>query len=680
MGRAACLPAGREMEARSAKGIFLGFSILFACLMSSPLFAFEYVSGEVLVEFKPNAITSHHDGVSTASFSVNSSASKGIMDRHGLLDIDNVFHSSRKFSAKNRVTDQVNLPDHLSNTYKLTFSNEADIFQVISELQQTGDVAYAEPNYIYKTCASPNDTYYDDLPADPNQWGLFKVHLTPTGSDTSGWDLCKGASETVIAIVDTGVEWDHPDLAANIWANSGEIPDNHIDDDGNGYIDDVRGWDFVDADNDPMDINGHGTHCSGIASAVTDNGIGIAGAGWTCRIMAARAGDSDGSFADADIVAALEYAADNGADVISMSFGGPTNSMTMSNAIDYAYSKGCFLVAAAGNKNTSAYSYPAAQSDVMAVAASTTNDYKTSYSNFGDWVDIAAPGGDNTDQKNDIYSTYIGPSYEFLAGTSMATPLVAGIAGLVRAKHPDWTNSMVFHALQATADPVLDPVYKSVMGAGRVNAYRALAYNTYADISFPAPSSAVYDTVVNIIGSASWEGSGHYTVSTAEGRVSSEAGFIDINYSTSRVSSGILAVWDNEGLSGPYTIRLMVNDQSSIEARIVVYLGGSRNRVKIVGKPLGGPNPFNPNVNDKFVIHYKLSSDADIRLIIYSLTGRMLLEKRYSAGESGGKRGDNLVEWDGKDHLSRYLANGAYLYQIVSNGMVIGDGKIAVYR
>jgi len=254
----------------------------------------------------------------------------------------------------------------LSNTYLINFSPSADVRGAVLALNQKPNlIIRAEPNFIAKTQQvpvqqvqiapilpiPPNDPLY------PQQWHLAKVKAE------DAWGIERGNPNTVIAVIDTGVRWNHPDLAANIWINSGEIPNNNLDDDNNGYIDDVRGWDFVETifpcwpgedcnteDNNPNDFHGHGTHVAGIAGAVTNNGIGVAGACWFCKLMAVRAGfayqpspTAPGPFGALeydDIAQALTYAADNGADIISMSFGGYDDSQTMENAVNYAYSQG----------------------------------------------------------------------------------------------------------------------------------------------------------------------------------------------------------------------------------------------------------------------------------------------------------------------------------------------------
>ena len=247
-----------------------------------------------------------------------------------------------------------------------------------------------------------------------------------------------------------------------MWINPREIPENGLDDDGNGYIDDVYGWDFTDApnlqaegdylegDNEPIDESGHGTHVAGIAGAMPNNGIGIAGVAWGCPLMAIRAGLSLGGSSrmqDDDSASAIVYAADNGASVINMSWGSEHRSFVIQDAIDYAYEYGAVLVAAAGNSQKPTAIFPAAYRKVIAVASTEQNQQRFYQSNFGASIDIGAPG-------NVILSTQIDNRYRLLTGTSMASPHVAGVAALLLAKRPALTHEEVRHILISTADPV----------------------------------------------------------------------------------------------------------------------------------------------------------------------------------------------------------------------------------
>ncbi|MBT6842675.1 MAG: S8 family serine peptidase [Candidatus Melainabacteria bacterium] len=287
------------------------------------------------------------------------------------------------------------------------------------------------PNYLYETTTTVSND-----PLSHNQWSHDFIKPEQL------WSITKGEGITV-AVIDTGVDYTHQDLAANIWNNTDEIPGNRIDDDNNGYVDDVIGWDFVvgagsncafgedcgRSDNDPSDKNGHGTHVAGIIGAVQNNAIGISGIAPEVKIMPLRAGYSTGSSAflkTSDIIDAISYAINNDADVINMSFAGGELS-ALHDVLRLADSLGIVLVAAAGNNSTSQLMYPAAFPEVISVGAIANNTSKLSFSNYGDWVDVVAPG-------SWIFSTIPGNAYDYKSGTSMSAPLVAGVAALIKAK------------------------------------------------------------------------------------------------------------------------------------------------------------------------------------------------------------------------------------------------------
>jgi subtilisin family serine protease len=298
------------------------------------------------------------------------------------------------------------------------------------------------------------------------------------------WELETGSSDLVIAIIDTGIDYYHPDLAGNIWTNEDEIPDNGIDDDSNGYIDDVYGWDFVNDNNNILDYTGHGTTVAGVVGAVSNNNLGMAGICWDCKIMAIEAFPYAYPFVPADVMAvseAIKYAADNGADIISMSMGTHDLNSSLKDAVDYAYNKGIVLCASAGNSNLSAERYPAAFDNVIGVAATDSNDNRMEYtypsgvvaiSNYGPWVDVAAPGTEIytlTPTYFHFYNYYGGAKdYEYMTGTSYAAPTVAGLAGLIRSRNyllgPDDIKSIICE----NVDPY-DSTYD--LGSGRINAF-----------------------------------------------------------------------------------------------------------------------------------------------------------------------------------------------------------------
>lgn len=302
------------------------------------------------------------------------------------------------------------------------------VSQALNYYRSNPAVEFAEPNGYVRAYVVPNDTSYG------SQWALPKI------SAPTGWDLSIGSSSVIIAIVDTGVSSTHPDLAAKL----------------------VPGRSFVSGVTSTNDDNGHGSHCAGIAAAITNNARGVAGVGWNCRIMPVKVLSANGSGTMSGVANGISWAAQNGAKVISLSLGGGSSS-TLSAAVNDAWSRGAVVVAAAGNNNSTTMSYPAGYTKAIAVASTTSTDGRSSFSNYGSsWVDVAAPG-------SSIYSTYKDTGYATLSGTSMSTPHVAGLAGLIWSKYPSSTNSQVRARIESNCDPVGSWVAK-----GRINVYESL--------------------------------------------------------------------------------------------------------------------------------------------------------------------------------------------------------------
>jgi len=312
---------------------------------------------------------------------------------------------------------------------------------------------------------TPND------PEFSRQWGLAKINAP------AAWDAITAAVTLTIAMLDTGMDLGHPDLASQLWTNPDEIPGNGLDDDANGKIDDVHGWRFYQAANSPaedaliQDDFGHGTHVAGIAAAATDNGVGVAGVAGGARIMVVKVLDQYGNGWYSDIIAGIVYAVDNGARIINLSLGGASQSQALCDAVAYAASRGALVVAAAGNTG-GAVLYPAACADALAVAATNQTDGRPPFSNYGPQIDLAAPGVD-------IYSTWYATGiqasgYFTKSGTSMAAPHVAGAAALLWSQWPAWTPDQVRQRLLATATDVGTPGWDAYTGWGRLDVAAAL--------------------------------------------------------------------------------------------------------------------------------------------------------------------------------------------------------------
>jgi len=399
----------------------------------------------------------------------------------------------------------------MSKFYELIFSEDLDMNQVMDELVQNPYVRSVTPIY-----AMPVAGIQPDDPEFYRQWGIKKIN------DTTAWLYEKGSDTAKVAIVDTGVDYDHVDLMNNIWVNPGEDNDhdmvvydnspadsNYVDDDLNGRVDDLIGYDFFSGfsgltcwpgedcnipDNNPDDFNGHGTHCAGIAAAISNNTYGVAGVagGWGgglgpyagVRIMCLRAGGSAvdpdygyeaGYINTANAAQAIDYAAMMGADAISCSFGFPSYSdPAFTAALQRADTAGAVVIHAAGNEGSTVGSYYdthniGGKKLIMSVAWTNSDDRKNSSSNYGNWIDVCAPG-------TNIYSTYPGSSFGYASGTSMSTPHVAGLVGLIRSHVPDYPRDDLVDLIKYQCDSMPGEILwvQGMLGMGRINAYNCL--------------------------------------------------------------------------------------------------------------------------------------------------------------------------------------------------------------
>lgn len=377
--------------------------------------------------------------------------------------------------------------------FDLDLATDALADRAIAEFSADPNVRTAERIRVYQIDQTPDDPKFS-LQWAFNPVGEFNIRAH------RAWDVTTGSTSVKIAIADTGVAYDHEDLENNIWHNMAEENGTDgVDDDGNGYVDDKIGWDWVasgnpheagedwqNPDDDPMDYMGHGTHLAGIASAVTDNGVGVAGVNWKAKIMCLRVGWSNwpyGYVAMDYCAQSMYYAGEKGADAYNASWGN-YNSGGLGAATDYLIAHGAVVAAAAGNDGGTGHSYLCGRSDVLAVAATTSLGKKSSFSNYGSWVDCCAPG-------SGIYSTfYRGPTdqyyYSYLSGTSMAAPFVAGLAGLVRAKFPGYSESQVRNAILDGCWDIdwNNPGYEGMLGEGLINCYNPLVNNNNVELKY----------------------------------------------------------------------------------------------------------------------------------------------------------------------------------------------------
>lgn len=366
-----------------------------------------------------------------------------------------------------------------------------NLLAVRSQLGKEAGVKRVDLDRAALTAYTPND------PKWPDMW-----HATKIKADLA-WDISFGSNTVTVAIIDTGVNTAHEDLAANLWVNTDEIANNGIDDDSNGYIDDRNGYDFPYNDPIPNDVNGHGTACAGLAAGVQDNNKGITGVAPKAKIMSLKASTDAGYFYDSNNVAAYLYAADNGAKVISCSFFSDRVSQSERDAIDNIWGRGVLPVVAAGNDNAVLPFYPGAYENVMSVAATTETDARAGFSNYGSWVDVACPGVN-------LRSTSAGGGYtDGFGGTSGATPQVAGLASLIMGMNASLTNQEVRNAIEDSAI-VLSTDFSNY---GRVDCQKALQVVNGTLAAPKKPSKVRYITPL-----VAEVGSGQYMTARMYGR------------------------------------------------------------------------------------------------------------------------------------------------------------------
>ena len=563
----------------------------------------EFVPGEILVKFRDenDAVDAGRGRNERGHLRMSNPRLNEIFGRFGIDD-------GRRPFARTRARS-------LAKVVKLT-TQTGNLKEALAALREQPEVEYAELNMIVHTQIAPNDPYYSSSGAWGQQfrdlWGLQSI------SAESAWDTSQGDG-VVVAVVDTGLDYNHEDIAANVWLNDGEVGldgngndkrSNGIDDDGNGLIDDWRGWDFVTidgtpGDNDPMDNHGHGTHVSGTIAAIGNNTLGVIGVAPHAKIMAVKGLDSGGSGSTEDLSNGIIYAADKGASVINLSWGGfgPTSQILI-DAISYAHDvKGAVVVAAAGNSNADVGTqangfYPACIRDVITVAAVNHLDAKASFSNFGAKIDVTAPGGGDTDptglliqpdrsilslkssQAGSVMTSsgqlIVGTKYLRQSGTSMASPHVAGVAALIRAQHPEFSPEQVRQALRSSANDIGATGFDTQFGYGRLNASGSLTIATPLVAQLASPVGVLnglsqVDVTGSVVGAnlSSWRL--EYGAGTAP------LSWTVIRTSSTPINSGTLATWNLAGiLDGTYTLHLVAQAATGeiYQDRLTVVLDG----------------------------------------------------------------------------------------------------------
>jgi subtilisin family serine protease len=382
--------------------------------------------------------------------------------------------------------------ESLSRIIKVTFNNSQDNSYILQMAANDPDIEYIEPAHKYHVDTVPNDSLVSQ------QWALTKIRAF------DAWNITQGSDTVLVGLVDTGIDYLHPDIKNKIYLNPGEIGldalgrdkrTNGIDDDGDGFIDDFMGWDFVDEvgypfdttggdylgwDNNPMDQHFHGTFVAGIIAAETNNLIGVAGAAPKVKILNCRAFDPTGNAQEDDAAAAILYAVQMKCKVINMSWGDNSFSLVLRDVIRYAYSQNVVLVGSSGNTTSNLPHYPSGYPEVICVGNSTEDDYLYSNSNFGSTLDLVAPG-------SNIWSLGLNNTYRSESGTSASAPFVSATAALILSLK-NFTNEEVKQIIKSTCDDLGDPGWDIKFGAGRLNIYKALSVLAPGQIKINSPS------------------------------------------------------------------------------------------------------------------------------------------------------------------------------------------------
>ena len=509
---------------------------------------------------------------------------------------------------------------------------------VLAAYRSRGDVVSIEPDYIASVADVPNDPYFSQ------QWGMTKIKAP------DAWSVTRGNSSIKIAILDTGIDLTHPDLMAKIVASQNFSSSTTVD-----------------------DLYGHGSHTAGIAAASIGNGIGVAGVGYNCSLMNVKVMDDSGSGYYSSIENGIIWAADNGANVISMSLGGGSDSSTLQQAVDYAWNKGVVVVAAAGNSASSSPSYPAYYTNCIAVAATDPNDALYSFSNYGDWVDVAAPGN--------AYSTYLNGGYATMYGTSMSTPHVAGLAGLVFSVATDTNgNGRLNDEVRSLIEANCDNIGVSGIGHGRINAYKAV-------------SAAVPPVTTGTI-------SGNIT----DAAMASPVTGASVSDGTRTATSDTTGSYTISNVpAGNYTVTATASGYSSASKTVTVTAGAAATaNFSLSTIPVNHPPVINPignqTVNEGALLQFTVTaSDPDGDPLTYSAsnlpsgatfdTGTHIFSWTPAVGQAGIYSGVTFSVSDGKSTTSQSITitvNKVVIYGQVSgtvtnaaNGTAIAGATVS---
>jgi subtilisin family serine protease len=576
------------------------------CFPPASSAAFDSRVGAIIVKLRDSGDPARPPG---AIARATASAIDEVGRRFGVVRVDTLFPSASGKAP----------PASLAHVLRVVVPDGVGPTDLEAAYAAVDGVEYVEPDYLLSLFEVPDDPYFAEQWALRNTGQSHYHVLRIPGANNDSLTISQGlpgadiqaaavlehppdaASTAVVAILDTGVDIDHPDLAGRLWINPGEIAGNAHDDDHNGFVDDVYGWDCsgdmlvvssnIKGDRDPSDRHGHGTHCAGIVGAVTGNGLGIAGVASPCRIMAVK------MFPAAFIsvaARALVYAADNGADVINMSWGGPWYSRTLKEALDYARARGVVLVAASGNDGTDVPLYPAAYPGVIAVSATDDHDRVTDFSTIGLHIDLAAPGqsilslrADYTDMYAENYEPYvhvIHQIYYLASGTSMAAPHVAAAAAWLEAVSPGLSPGRAEEILKQSADDLVDPYgrgdfmpgWDPYSGTGRLNLERALSASPAGRAQIITPAAhQILSGLAAVAGTAKGEPGENFVLDCGRGSLPDQ--WTRLAAGPATVAGATLATWNTDTLIGLFTLRLRVGQ--SHEDQVKVYAANARRSI-----------------------------------------------------------------------------------------------------
>ncbi|MBD3298793.1 MAG: S8 family serine peptidase [candidate division Zixibacteria bacterium] len=658
--------------------------------------SFFYVPNEMIVQLEM--------AEQVRSLTVNRDQSTGLMvTGHSELD-----ELNRKFGVTKFQREFPDMPlevraandPNLSSYYVMEFSRKYPLGEVMKAYQGCAVVCGAEPIGVHPIYATPNDPYFAS-----DQWNFYDPEDNDVDA-TDAWDLETGDEGVLLADLDSGLQYDARDLGGlapytdgNVWINEPEYNGAPgVDDDGNGYVDDWIGWDFVDnifgawpgedddtPDNEPTDFNGHGTHVGGIMGAITNNGIAVAGlaGGWNasqnapangCKVMALRIGWSaphpqnpsvEVGYVRMDFAAqALYYATNKGATAVNCSWGS-SNSGGLGAAVTNAINNGVIIVHAAGNSNSSTPDYLGSRTDVINVAATDDSDVRAYFSNYGTWVDIAAPGVD-------ILSTYSlhydGGYVAWLDGTSQACPHVTAAAGILKSYVPSLTASEITDLILNHTDNIddINPSYAGLLGSGRLNVHRSLDAAVPPDVTVIQPNG----------GEVLYIGQEYDVTWDATDNVGIDSSIVDYSVDSGINWTRIASLTGNPGVytwtvTGPpsdqcrmrvtcYDGEGMAGDDMSDEDFCPPYKRSVSGQLDVVNSGAipetyallqNHPNPFNASTQ----IPYALSEPGKVQLDVYNLLGQRvatLVDQHQEAGY-------HVANWDAHD-----AASGVYLYRI----------------